>query len=158
MSQSLKPNSSYNMKPRFHQSLLVGLLLIAGPNISTAADPDPCALVPKAEAEKLIGELKTPPKPDTGLQKEKECNYENMAGAWLKVRVYSSERWGMQKGIVSEMNPADITGLGEEAFSVKRGSSIEVYVRKGALILEVSSTVGLDKTRKFAEAAIKQLP
>jgi hypothetical protein len=146
------------MKLRSHHSLLVGFLLIAVPNIAKAADPDPCTLVPKAEVEKIIGELKTSPKPDTGLQKEKECNYENMAGAWLKVRLYSSERWGMQKGIVSEMNPTDIAGLGEEAFSVKRGSSIEVYVRKGALILEVSSTVGLEKTRKFAETAIKQLP
>ena len=146
------------MKLRFHHSLLAGFLLLALPNISHAADPDPCALVPKAEAEKIIGELKTAPKPDTGLQKEKECNYENMAGAWLKVRLYSSERWGMQKGIVSEMNPTEIAGLGEEAYSVKRGSSMEVYVRKGTLILEVSSTVGLEKTRKFAEAATKQLP
>jgi hypothetical protein len=146
------------MKLRSHHSVLVGFLLIAVPNIAKAADPDPCALVPKAEVEKIIGELKTPPKPDTGPQKEKECNYENVGGTWLKVSIYSSERWGMQKGIVSEMNPTDIVGLGEEAYSVKRGSSMEVYVRKGALILEVSSTVGSEKARKFAEAAIKQLP
>jgi hypothetical protein len=114
--------------------------------------------VPKAEIEKIIGELKDAPKADTGLQKEKTCDYTTMRGSWLKVSLYPSERWGMQKGIVSEMNPTDVTGLGEEAFSVKRGSTCEIYVRKGKLILEVSSTVGLDLTRKFAEAAIKQLP
>jgi hypothetical protein len=146
------------MKLRFHHSVLFGIFLATVPTIAGAAEPDPCALVPKAEVEKIIGQLKTAPKADTGLQKEKECNYENMEGAWLKVSLYSSERWGLQKGIVSEMNPIDITGLGEEAFSVKRGASMEIYVRKGALILEVSSTVGLDRTKKFAEAAIKQLP
>jgi len=114
--------------------------------------------MPKVEVEKIIGELKEAPKPDTGLQKEKTCDYTTMSGSWLKVSLYTSERWGLQKGIVSEMNPTDIPGLGEEAFSVKRGSTCEIYVRKGKLILEVSSTVGLDPTRKFAEAAIKQLP
>jgi len=146
------------MKRLFPLPVLLGVLALALAPVARAADPDPCALVPKAEVEKIIGELKTPPKPDTGLQKEKECNYDNMEGAWLKVSVYSSERWGMQKGIVSEMSPAAITGLGEEAFSVKRGTTSEIYVRKGGLILQVSSTVGLEKTRKFAEAAIKQMP
>jgi hypothetical protein len=146
------------MKLLLEQSLLAGFLLIGLPHLAGAAEPDPCALVPRIEVEKIIGQLKTAPKADTGLQKEKECNYENSEGAWLKVSIYSSERWGLQKGIVSEMNPTDITGLGEEAFSVKRGTSMEIYVRKGALILEVSSTVGLEQTRKFAEAAIKQMP
>jgi hypothetical protein len=119
---------------------------------------DPCALVARAEAEKLLGELKEAPKPDTGIQQEKECNYSTTAGTWLKVRLYSSERWGMQKGIVSEMNPTTLDALGEEAFSVQQGTSHEIYVRKGKLILEVSSTVGPELTRKFAEAAVKQLP
>jgi hypothetical protein len=134
---------------------IVGLL---GPFPAAGAEPDPCAVVTKAEVEKMIGELKEAPKPDTGLQKEKTCDYTTMSGSWLKVSLYTSERWGLQKGIVSEMNPTEITGLGEEAFSVKRGSTCEIYVRKGKLILEVSSTVGLESTRKFADAAIKQLP
>ena len=123
-----------------------------------AAEIKPCALIAKEEVAQIIGELKEPPKPDTGLQKEKECNYTTATGAWLKVSLYSATRWGMQKGIVSEMNPTDLPGLGEEAFAVKRGTTYEIYVRKGDLILEVSSTVGTEPTRKFAEAATKHLP
>jgi hypothetical protein len=119
---------------------------------------DPCSLVARAEVEKILGELKGAPKANTGIQQEKECDYTTMTGAWLKVRLYSSERWGMQKGIVSEMNPTTLEGLGDEAFSVKQGTSHEIYVRKGALILEVTSTLGPELTKKFAEAAAKQLP
>jgi hypothetical protein len=119
---------------------------------------DPCVLVTKEEVAKIIGELKEPPKADTGLQKEKQCNYTTTTGAWLKASTYSASRWGMQKGIVSEMNPVDLQGLGEEAFAVKRGTTYEIYVRKGDSILEVSSTVGSDLTRKFVDAAVKQMP
>jgi hypothetical protein len=119
---------------------------------------DPCALIAPAHVEKILGELKGAPKANTGIQQEKECDYTTMTGAWLKVRLYSSERWGMQKGIVSEMNPTTLEGLGDEAFSVKQGTSHEIYVRKGALILEVTSTLGPELTKKFAEAAAKQLP
>lgn len=140
---------------------LICATLLVHPVIRAAAPdeaPDPCALVSKAEVEKIIGELKEAPKADTGLQKEKVCDYTTMTGAWLKVSLYSSERWGMQKGIVSEMNPTPLAALGEEAFTVKRGTTNEVYVRKGKLILEVSSTVGAELTKKFAESAVKQLP
>jgi hypothetical protein len=123
----------------------------------TPATLDPCALVAKVEVEKIIGELREAPKPDRGLQQEKECNYTNNDGAWLKVSIYSSQRWGMQKGIVSEMNPAPFSGLGEEAFTVKRGTTCEVYVRQGKWILEVSSTVGAERTQQFAQIAATRL-
>lgn len=143
------------MKKLIHS--ICAFLIVASASLF-AADLDPCALVPKAEVAKLIGELKEEPKLDTGIQKEKECHFTNMEGAWLKVSLYSSERWGMQKGIVSEMNPTELPGLGEEAFALKRGTTYEVYVRKGKLILEVSTTVNPDAARKFAETAAKQLP
>ena len=107
---------------------------------------------------KLLGELKEGPKPDTGIQKEKECHYSNVEGAWLKVSLYSSDRWGMQKGTVSEMNPADLPGFGEEAFAVKRGTTYEVYLRKGKWMLEVSTTAAPEAAKKFAETAAKQMP
>jgi hypothetical protein len=134
---------------------VTGLML---PGAAFAAETDPCALLGKEEVAKIIGELKDAPKRDTGLRKEKECHYTTNTGAWLKVSLYSATRWGMQKGIVSEMNPTDLPGLGEEAFAVKRGTTYEIYVRKGELILEVSSTVGADETRKFADRATTQLP
>jgi hypothetical protein len=150
--------------------LSAALLLVAAPlaNLSTSDNSfaaetesnsklDPCALVARAEVEKILGDLKEAPKPDTGIQQEKECDYTTTAGAWLKVRLYSSARWGMQKGIVSEMNPITLSGLGEEAFEVKRGTTDEIYVRNAAVILEVSSTAGPAATKQFAEIAVKQL-
>ena len=121
-----------------------------------AADLDPCALLPKAEIAKIIGELKDEPKSATGLMKEKQCDYTNMEGAWLKVSLSSPENWGMQKGLAPD--PIEIKSLGEEAFSTKRGTALEVWVRQGEIMLVVSSTVGLERTRKVAEAAFKKLP
>lgn len=154
------------MKPSPARALLLTATLVILPLAGSASAAetadhsklDPCGLVARAEAEKILGELKEAPRADSGIQQEKECDYTTATGAWLKVRLYSSERWGMQKGIVSEMSPTTLEGLGEEAFSVKRGTSHEIYVRKGMLILQVSSTVGPETTRKFTEAAATQLP
>jgi hypothetical protein len=118
---------------------------------------DPCTLISKEEAAKIIGELPEAPKADAG-PRERDCHYTNAAGAWLKVSLYSSARWGMQKGIVSELNPTDLPGLGEEAFAVRRGTTYEIWIRKGNCILEISSTVGAQATERFAERAAQQLP
>lgn len=64
----------------------------------------------------------------------------------------------MQKGMLSANDPTPLSELGEEAFQVKRGAERVICVRKGKLMLEVSSTVGLEKTQQFAEAAVKRLP
>ena len=134
----------------------LGAMFIAA--VANAADPaalDPCALVPKADVAKIIGEIKEV-KTTEGLRKEKQCDYMNMEGSWLKVSVYSAEHWEMVK--ISAIDPTDIKGLGEEAYGAKRGTSREIYVRKGKLMLAVSSTVGAEKTQQIAAAAAKQLP
>ena len=136
---------------------VVLLALLCGlPIIGRSAELDSCALLSKAEVAKIIGELKEEPKPGTGLLKEKQCDYINMSGAWLKISLGNPDTWGMQKGLF--VDTVEIKGLGEEAFSAKRGTAIEVWVRKGNLMLVVSSTVGLEPTRKVAEAAAKKLP
>ena len=64
----------------------------------------------KAEVAAIFGELKGEPKPDTGLLEEKQCGYENVKGSWLKLSVYPSDRWGMRKFTVIEMNPEIFPG------------------------------------------------
>ena len=91
-------------------------------SLFAAEPPDPCALLTSAQLESIFGKLKSPPKPEVGVQKEKECRYENQDGNFLVLRIYSSERWGMQKGINSENSPTNLPGLGEEAFMVKKGT------------------------------------
>jgi hypothetical protein len=140
------------------------LMLLAVSLLAPAASPSPspdtvdaCALVTAAEVKAILGELREPAKRETGLQKEKECHYLDADGQNVTLSVYSASRWGMQKGIVSEMDPHDEPGLGDEAFSVKRGSATEMYVKKGNLVLEVRGSAGMAVTRAMAEKAAKRL-
>jgi hypothetical protein len=127
-------------------------------SLLAAEPPDPCSLLTTAQLESTFGKLKGAPKPDVGVQKEKECHYENESGNFLVLRVYSSERWGMQKGINSENNPTNLPGLGEEAFMVKKGTDKEIYVRKGAWILEIDSSADSEKVKSLASLAAARLP
>jgi hypothetical protein len=117
------------------------------------AAADACALLSRADVEPIFGSLKNDPKSDTGLRHEKECRYQNVDGQWLKVSLYGADRWGLEKGIVSEMHPAPISSLGDEAFSVKQGTDSVVYVRKGDGVLEVSCSCGLQKALAMARKA-----
>ena len=130
-------------------------LLLAISAMGAEPTLDPCALIPQADVAKIIGEIKEM-KTTEGLRNEKVCDYTNMEGSWLKVSVYSAEHWEMVK--ISAIEPTDIKGLGEEAYGAKRGTSREVFVRQGKLMLAVSSTVGAEKTQQIAAAAAKQLP
>jgi hypothetical protein len=123
-----------------------------------AADPEmnPCTLVPKEELAKIIGEIKEGPIPKEGMMKEKECQWTNMSGSWLSIAVYSADKWGLKKG--SGNDPKDVTGLGEEAFTDKRGTDAEIYVRKGKWILEVRTSSGSANARKVAEYAVAKMP
>src|SRR6185436_15486476 len=111
--------------------LLLAVVLLAGEPTRKPEDVDACALVTADEVKAILGALREPPRADTGIQKEKECRYLDGDGQNVTLSVYTAERWGLQKGIVSEMDPKDEPGMGDEAFSVRRGSSTEVYVRKG---------------------------
>jgi hypothetical protein len=140
--------------------MLTLLAALSAPAASPSPSPAPldaCALVSADEVKVILGELREPAKRETGLSKEKECHYLDHDGQNVTLSVYDAARWGMQKGIVSEMDPHDEPGLGDEAFSVKRGSSTEMYVKKGNLVLEVRGTAGMAVTRAMAEKAAKRL-
>lgn len=76
---------------------ICALLCLATAATAGAADLDPCALVPQAEAAKIIGEIKEV-KTSEGLRKEKQCDYTNMEGAWLKVSVQPADGWECKRG------------------------------------------------------------
>ena len=127
-------------------------------SLFAAEPPDPCALLTSAQLESTFGKLKSPPKPDVGVQKEKECHYENADGNSLVLRIYSADRWGMQKGINSENNPTALPSLGSESFLVKKGTDKEIYIRKGDLILEIDGSADSEKLRSLASLAAARLP
>lgn len=134
-------------------ALVVSMSIFA---LAQTPDVDPCSLMSKEEIAKILGELKEGPKAKEGLMKEKECEWTNMSGSWLSVGIYSAEKWGLKKG--GGNNPVDVKGLGEEAYSDKRGTDAEFYVRKGKLMLEVRTSGGSDVARKAADLAITKLP
>ncbi|HEX8078551.1 MAG TPA: hypothetical protein VF511_12110 [Chthoniobacterales bacterium] len=138
--------------------LFVLAVLASAARFSLAAEPDmnPCTFFPKEEIAKIIGEIKEGPKPKEGLMKEKECEWTNMSGSWLSVGLYSSDKWELKKG--SANNPAEVKGLGEEAFTDKRGTDAEIYVRKGKWMLEVRTSSGSANARKVAEYAVAKMP
>ncbi len=123
-----------------------------------AEPPDPCALLSSAQLESTFGKLKGTPKPGVGVQKEKECHYENAEGNSLVLRTYSAERWGMQKGINSENNPTPLLDLGSEAFMVKKGTDKEIYIRKGDWILEIDGSADSEKIKAVATLAAARMP
>ena len=134
------------------------ILACSAASLFAAEPPDPCALLTSAQLESIFGKLKSPPKPEVGLQKEKECHYENADGNSLVLRIYSADRWGMQKGINSENNPTALPVLGSEAFIVKKGTDKEIYIRKGDWILEIDSSADSEKAKALAGPAAAKLP
>lgn len=140
------------------KTILLVLNCLLATSLLAAEPPDPCTLLTTAQLESTFGKLKGAPKPDVGVQKEKECRYENEDGNFLVLRIYSADRWGMQKGINSESNPTVLAGLGEEAFMVKKGTDKEIYIRKGAWILEIDSSADSEKVKSLAPLAAARLP
>ena len=142
------------------QRLIICGLLYSLPIAAQAEDvkaPDACALITKAEIEKAFGELKEPPKADVGLQQEKECHFTNKNGNYVVLRLYTAERWDLQKGINSEMHPTAVPGLGEEAFYVSKSGNKEMFVRKGAWILEIDGSTDIDILKTIAATAIARV-
>jgi hypothetical protein len=118
---------------------------------------DACAVLTREELEPVFGPLKDAPAHDTGLSNEKLCKYSNTTGSWLQTSLYGSDRWNLQKGTYSEMNPKALSSLGDEAFSVKRGSDSIVFVHKAGGVVEISCSCDLSKAEALAAKAVTKI-
>jgi hypothetical protein len=128
----------------------------ASPATSSAADP--CALVSARDMGVMFGELKEGPSASTGLRNERQCNFTNMAGSWIKLSLYGgAERWEWEKGITNAQTPRTLGGLGDEAFAIRRGTDSVVYVRKGESILELSCSCTSETAEAIARVAATKL-
>ena len=126
-------------------------------NQKAAADTskiDPCALVNRAEAAQVLGEIKGEAETRTGLHNEKRCSYSNMNGSEVSFGVYGADFWESTRTASEGLDNEELRGLGEEAFSVRRGTTVQLYVRKGDVILDVNSTAGKEAARRMAEKAL----
>ena len=147
------------MKPLYMAVLLFIAVAVAltGADAQTDSKPsEPCSLMSKAEAAAVMGEIKGDPTSKDGLR-GKKCRYDNMQGAWMTLEVYSAEaHWDLLKNMA--IDGQELSGLGEAAFSAKRGDTRQVYVKKGAAMIEVDSSAGIDAAKKAAAIATKHLP
>jgi hypothetical protein len=124
---------------------------------SHAPDIDPCSLLSRAEVEAVFGELKAEPRGNRGLRNERECRFSNTNGQWLELSVYGTDRWGLEKGTVSEQHPAAIPNLGEEAFSVRQGTETDLYIRSRGAVLQTSGSCSLETITTLAAKAAARL-
>ena len=134
----------------------IAALVFVGRLCVAESDLNPCEMIPKEEMAKIIGEIKEGPKAKEGLMKEKACEWTNMSGSWLSVGISSAENWDIKKG--SANNPTDLKGFGEEAFTDKRGTDAELYVRKGKWMLEVRTSSGSANAQKVAQYVLGRIP
>jgi hypothetical protein len=132
------------------------------PSAAAAARPietiDPCAMIDIGELASGFGEIKEGPVAGTGLRNERQCNYTNTAGSWLKLSLYSgADRWEWERGITNAQNPRDVAGLADEAFAIKRGTDSVVYVRAAESILELSCSCSSEVAESLARKAASKL-
>jgi len=118
---------------------------------------DACAVLTRSEVEATFGALKGEPLRDTGIRNEKLCTYSNTAGSWLRMSLYGADRWATEKGTTSEGKQKQLSGLGDAAFSIKRGTDSVVYVRKGGGVLELSCSCDLAKAEALARKAAPRI-
>jgi hypothetical protein len=133
----------------------------AGGSATVIADTskiEACSLVTKAEAAQVLGEIKGEAETRTGLHNEKRCGYSNMNGNEVSFGVYGADLWESKRTASEGLDTEDLSGLGEEAFSVKRGTTVQLYARKGSTILDVNSTAGKEAARRVAEKALARIP
>lgn len=124
-----------------------------------AGSSDPCALVTAQDMGVMFGELRDGPLPSSGLRDQRQCNYTNTAGSWIKLSVDGGGvgRWEWEKGIANAQGPREVGGLGDEAFALRRGTDAVVFVRKGESILELSCSCAAETAEAIARVATTRL-
>ena len=130
---------------------------------STPARPiasvDPCTLVTRDQVTRAFGDIKEGPTAGTGLRGERQCEYTNMEGSWLKFSVYGggTDRWESDRAMANAQSSRALSSLGDEAFAIKRGTDAVVYARKGESILEVSCSCPAETAESMARTAAEKL-
>lgn len=142
--------------PLLFAAVTLAISLAASPAQTATQAPDPCALLSQAELVAVMGEIKGEPASKDGLR-GKKCSYNNMKGAWVSIEIYSAEaHWDLMKNLALDVQ--EVKGLGDDAFSAKRGETRQVYVKKGTFMIEVDSSAGMEAAQKAAAAAVQRLP
>ena len=139
--------------------LVVLLTVLADAQAQGPPALDPCTLVTQAEAEQVIGKLKSAPKGST-VERVKTCEYAGANGEALELWVFPES--GLERARATHKDLTPIADLGQPAF-FRRNPDIgwvEIYTRKGQVTLEVTmkAATGADeKVKALAKKAIARM-
>jgi hypothetical protein len=98
------------------------------------AVPDPCVLVTRAEAAKVIGETDSSAIAPGGQPGQRSCGYASSAsGKLVAVAVWPSDQAAFDKLKQSAGTVTAVSGVGESAFA----ASNALYARKGKLAVSI---------------------
>ena len=168
---------------RLAGTALCGALMLSalGGCSGTAERPDACKLVDPAAAGKILGTTLTAKRIDTHLAGKNAaslCNYSSgriktsflLIAAPLKAPNLAAEIARQKKSILGEKLPAgipkptisDVSGVGDGAFLVTMGPSLQLHAFAHGVSLVVSrnvtpSTDARDQTKQIAQLAIAGL-
>src|SRR5262245_28024323 len=98
------------------------------------AVPDPCVLITREDAAKVIGEADSSALAPGGQPGQRSCGYASSgSGKLVAVAVWPSDQAAFDKLKASAGTVTAVTGVGESAFS----SSNAIYARKGQFAVSV---------------------
>ena len=101
---------------------------------ANVAVPDPCALITREDAAKVIGEADSSAIAPGGQPGQRSCGYASSAsGKLVTVSVWPSDQAAFDKLKASAGTVTAVSGVGEAAFS----SSNAIYARKGQFAVSV---------------------
>lgn len=125
---------------------------------SQAPNIDACTLITRAEAESEMGPFKQDIKSSVGAGGERVCAYgPNDSGAVFTLRLYGGAQWALQLATDPEAIRTPESGLGDEAYSVLRQTEIDLWMRKGGLVLNLRGTIGIITSENLAQFALKRI-
>ena len=100
--------------------LAVLMTVLAAPQAQGPPALDPCTLVTQAEAEQVIGKLKSAPKGST-VERVKTCEYAGANGEALELWAFPES--GLERARAAHKDLTPIADLGEPAFFVAMPTS-----------------------------------
>jgi len=123
------------------------------------SDVDPCALITRAEAEAVMGQLREEPRPGGTAADGTSCAYVGTGPLVVTIGVVSTNTFELRK---SDPGNTAIGGIGDGAYTTKLNAFRDVYLyaRKDEAAVMVNVTVGagadVRATRQHIAGALAQ--
>jgi len=128
---------------------------------AVAAVPNPCSLVTVAEMEAIVGKLAGAPRATDPASGEVACTFEPVNGpSFIDVALHDGDlkAWKARNGGKA---PVPVPELGADAFANPSTNDwVDLYAKKGALIVRVTLPTGpdaLNMAKAIAKKALSRL-